>query len=125
MFALSNRYGVNRYGKHSHVHLGHPVDYAVVVEDMRYLCGRETWTMKCLLTRVACFIRCSTNGTYINETLIGKGNERTLTHGDNLSLVMPISNRPDGTTPAAHGDRPMHPFLRFSASSFPNGRSDF
>jgi hypothetical protein len=23
--------------KHSLVHLGHPVDYAVVVEDMRYL----------------------------------------------------------------------------------------
>ncbi len=69
--------------------------------------------MKCLLTRVACFVGCSTNGTYINETLIGKGNKRTLTHGDHLSLVMPISNRPDGTTTAAHGDRLTTPLWDF------------
>ena len=43
------------------------------------------------------FAQCSTNGTYINETLIGKGNRRTLTHGDELSLVMSVPNRPDGT----------------------------
>ena len=39
----------------------------------------------------------STNGAYINDTLIGKGNRRTLTHGDELSLVMSVPNRPDGT----------------------------
>jgi len=52
----------------------HPVQYTVVVEDM------------------------STNGTYINETLIGKGNRSTLTHGDELSLVMSVPNRPDDPT---------------------------
>jgi DNA topoisomerase-2 len=58
------------------------------------------------LQRFGFLFGCSTNGTYLNDTLIGKGNKRRLTHGDHLSLVMPISNRPDGTRPTAHGGRP-------------------
>jgi hypothetical protein len=48
-------------------------------------------------TDTCLFAQCSTNGTYINETLIGKGNRKMLTYGDELSLVMSVSNRPDGT----------------------------
>jgi hypothetical protein len=62
-------------------------------------------------------LQCSTNGTYINETLIGKGNKSMLTHGDQLSLVMSVSNRPDGTQQPLM-DRPT-PHSEISASSFP------
>jgi len=61
-------------GKFPLIRRRHPLHHTVVVEDM------------------------STNGTYINEALIGKGNRGMLTHGDELSLVMSFSNRPDDPT---------------------------
>ena len=93
---------------------------------LRSGCGRHEVSLRkgnsdlmCFLTRGLLF-GCSTNGTYLNDTLIGKGNKRRLTHGDHLSLVMPIANRPDGTRPATHGP----PLSESSAYSFPNRRYD-
>ena len=84
-------------GKFPLIRRRHPLHHTVVVEDMRCSpqpSGREE-EMRRQLTRL--FAISSTNGTYINEALIGKGNRGMLTHGDELSLVMSFSNRPDGT----------------------------
>jgi hypothetical protein len=41
----------------------------------------------------------STNGTYINEVLVGKGATQTLQEGQELSLVLGVTDRPTGLPP--------------------------
>lgn len=69
------KYGSACYRKNPQHHreFRHPTVYEIIVEDM------------------------STNGTYINDELIGKGKKRTLMDRDVLSLVLPAANKAEAT----------------------------